>query len=403
MNLWQRHQRRRQLKHYHRDLASWKAKYDGFQNMLSLVRDFRGFETAAILLHEGEAAICRVASASLIQDVRGRGHYEGGSAGFSIPISSFDGRSVRFHVGATHGHYVTAPPVATAIDSGDLWVTNSRVVFQGHKQTRECDFAKLIGYAHSPSHGSTTFSVSNRQNPITISYGSALYSWFDLRLELALAIYRGATDQLTAQVEGDINSLMQSKPVPPAGMDVESTATIPKFTGISGAQGGKPIQPATPVAAPARMAGATGTPNIAPTFAHMVESASKSAQVSLKTVQTWRAWAPGKGRQDLHIAIQAVEVAAHDVLSLASSGAPDVRTPIDQARLALGAIQGTVSVATKEIEAIHIIREVAIGAGASQVIQSCSTTETGLRASIAEMEDGIHKLKRYMDTNLAGG
>ena len=36
-------------------------------------------------------------------------------------------------------------PTPTAIDTGTVFITNKRVVFEGPRQTRECDFAKLIG------------------------------------------------------------------------------------------------------------------------------------------------------------------------------------------------------------------------------------------------------------------
>jgi len=55
-----------------------------------------------------------------------------------------------------------------------VFITNQRVIFQGSKQTRECAFAKLIGFEHDDATGSTTFSVSNRQKPTTIHYGPDL-------------------------------------------------------------------------------------------------------------------------------------------------------------------------------------------------------------------------------------
>lgn len=108
-------------------------------------------------------------------------------------------------------------PTPTAIDTGTVFVTNQRVIFQGAKQTRECAFAKLIGFQHSDD-GSTTFSVSNRQKPTTIHYGPSISGWFDFRLDLALAHFRGTVGDLVAQLQADLAQLDAERPMAPAGV-----------------------------------------------------------------------------------------------------------------------------------------------------------------------------------------
>ena len=210
--IWTEHKANREAEKYQRALAEWEVEQQSYVSMVQFVRNFRGFETSEILLGPGELAICKVDSASLIQDVRGRGHFEAKSAGLSVPVASVRGRSVRFRVGATRGHFAAAPAVATAVDTGRLWITNKRVLFQGSKQTRECAFAKLIGYEQSDADGSATFSVTNRQQPMTVLYGSDLAAWFDLRLELALALFRGTTDQLLIQLQSDLAAVEGRRP-----------------------------------------------------------------------------------------------------------------------------------------------------------------------------------------------
>ncbi len=92
---------------------------------------------------------------------------------------------MRYRVGATRGHYVQGTPHPTAIDTGTVFVTNHRVIFQGANQTRECTFDKLLGVQHSDEDGITVLSVSNRQKPTTIHYGPRIAGWFDFRLDLA--------------------------------------------------------------------------------------------------------------------------------------------------------------------------------------------------------------------------
>jgi hypothetical protein len=136
------------------------------------------------------------------------------------PLVDSDRRSrrhqLRFRVGASRGHYARAAPVATAIDTGTVFITNQRVIFQGTKQTRECLFAKLIGYQNLPD-GSTVLSVSNRQKPPVIHYGTKIAEWFDFRLELALAHYRGTVASLLDQLHQQQEQLVQARPAPPVG------------------------------------------------------------------------------------------------------------------------------------------------------------------------------------------
>ncbi len=153
------------------------------------------------MLKSGEGIFLQVTGAALIEDRRGAGHYQGRSSGVSIPI----GLGVRYRVeaGATT---VQGTPSPTAIDTGTMYVTNMRVIFQGSKQTRECAFAKLIGFQHSKD-GSTTFSVSNRQKPTTIRYGPKRSGSVDFRLDLALAHFRGTVNQMANQLQVELDQL----------------------------------------------------------------------------------------------------------------------------------------------------------------------------------------------------
>jgi hypothetical protein len=58
--------------------------------------------------------------------------------------------------------------------------------------------------------------VSNRQKPTCIHYGASLSDWFDFRLDLAIAHYRGAVDTMTTELKADLAALDADMPVPPA-------------------------------------------------------------------------------------------------------------------------------------------------------------------------------------------
>jgi hypothetical protein len=187
-------------------LATWQLQRDGYAELLSVASGFKGSAAADIMLSAGEALFYRLTGVALVEERQKKGHYEGVSTGFSIPVGSARGRSVRYRVGANRGHYEQGAPAPTAIDTGTAYITNKRVIVQGGNQTRECAFAKLIGFQHSADDGSTTFSVSNRQKPTTIHYGPDVAASFHFRLDLALAHFRGAVAEFVDQIQGDLAS-----------------------------------------------------------------------------------------------------------------------------------------------------------------------------------------------------
>lgn len=203
----------------HAAAVQWQSQRDAYAKLVEIASEFTGNPEAEIMLKTGESVFYKVTGASLVEERSGGGHWQGRSQGVSVPIGSIGGRSVRYRVGATRGHYVQAPPVPTAIDTGTVYVTNRRVIFQGTKQTRECSFDKLIGFDHTDAKGSTTFSVSNRQKPVTVHYGASISGPFDFRLDLALAHYRGTVDQFVQQIRDEL-----------AQVDAQRHTTIPQPT-----------------------------------------------------------------------------------------------------------------------------------------------------------------------------
>ncbi len=218
--MFEGHRAKKAEQAYQQELTQWQAERDGYARYLELAEKFNGSMDAEIMLGQDEALFYYVTGASLIEDRRGRGTYKGASHGVSIPIGNVHGHSVRYRVGQTRGHYEQGTPTPTAIDTGTVFITNKRVIFQGAKQTRECLFAKLIGFEHSDSEGSTTFSVSNRQKPTTIHYGPGLSANFDFRLDLALAHYQNTVADLVAEVQGDLAKIDAQRPTAPAGLPV---------------------------------------------------------------------------------------------------------------------------------------------------------------------------------------
>lgn len=218
------HRAKKAAKEYEKALSTWQADRDAHVQLIDVAEHFEGTGAENILLQPGEAVFYQVAGAGLIEERRGPGHYEGRSQGVSLPIATIGGRSVRYRAGANKGHFVQGDPTPTAIDTGTVFITNQRVIFQGGNQTRECAFANLIGLVHDDAGGSTTFSVSNRQKPTTVHYGRGISGAFDFRCDLALAHFRGTVDAFVADLKKELDELDKHRPPEPADVRPEPSS-----------------------------------------------------------------------------------------------------------------------------------------------------------------------------------
>ena len=213
--MWKRRRERKALEAQQRAYDAWEHERDEAAALVEAASTFEGTTTNELMLKGNERVFLIVEGASLIEDRRGAGHWEGRSSGFSVPVASIGGRSIRYHVGQSRGHYVQGAPVPTAIDHGKAFITDQRVVFMGGKQTRECAYAKLLGVEHE-SGGVTVFSVSNRQKATVIACGSEAAGTFVFRLDLALAHYRNTLPAFISQLESDLKAVEQRQPPDPA-------------------------------------------------------------------------------------------------------------------------------------------------------------------------------------------
>jgi hypothetical protein len=218
---------------------NWQAERNEYAGLLHTAMTFRGTGANDLMLAPGEVVFYKVTGTSLVEDRRGAGHYQGHSAGFSVPLASIGGHAVRYRVGASKGHYVQGAMKPTAIDTGTVYITNKRVIFQGSRQTRECAFAKLIGFRHDPAQGSTTLSVSNRQKPTTIHYGPKLSGSFDFRLDLALAHFKGTVDQLVRQLQDELARIDGGRPAGAAKAIAEPASPREAFARWAKGPGGQ--------------------------------------------------------------------------------------------------------------------------------------------------------------------
>jgi hypothetical protein len=115
----------------------------------NLIRIARGEDSAdrswPLVMRRHERLVSTIQECGLFEPRRGAGHWQGGSAGVSVPTGI---SGVRLRFGKTRGTYVEGEEKPTVIDTGNASITTERVVFQGGKYTREWEFSKLIGIVH---------------------------------------------------------------------------------------------------------------------------------------------------------------------------------------------------------------------------------------------------------------
>jgi hypothetical protein len=209
--MFEKHKEKKAEKEYESELAVWQSQHDELTAVLQAAKTRQGYEDSDLVLKTGESIFGTVAKASLIEERRGPGQYTGGSAGVSIPIGSVGGRSVRYRVGATRGHYVEGTPHPEAVDQGVLVMTNQRAVWVGSNKTIECLFPKLVNA--TVGNGELALSVSNREKVTRVHYGPQLDAWVHLRLTLALSVFRGDADKFAEQIQEQLNELEAKRPV----------------------------------------------------------------------------------------------------------------------------------------------------------------------------------------------
>ena len=191
-------------------LEAWGEQVHELQYLLEIAQGQNRPSYDNLILKPGEAGVFRVSGVGLIEERKGAGHWQGASQGISFPIGKVAGRPVRYRVGETRGHYVSGPPVPTAVDEGVMTITTQRIVYQGAAKTAECPYVKLLGIQHAP--GVITISVSNRQRPTVLHFGAGLDAEVSNCLSVAMSIFNGEADQAAAQLQSQIAELQTSKP-----------------------------------------------------------------------------------------------------------------------------------------------------------------------------------------------
>jgi len=200
---------------YQQALNRWNIEVEHAASAVALVSSLQPGETSSgLMVGADESVIGWISGASLIEIRSSGGHYEGGSSGFSIPVGSVGGRSVRYRVGRSSGHYVAGTPSPQAVDVGTFYVTDRRLVFVGRKGTRECLLSKTVSMDRSRA-GEIIIGVSNRQKNTEVAYGKQHDDVMSFWLDTALARFHGKGDEFLENLRHALADVQSEKPIEP--------------------------------------------------------------------------------------------------------------------------------------------------------------------------------------------
>ncbi len=156
-----------------------------------------------------------VASASLAEWKKERGHYEGGGGIRGVSVRVPGTKTMRaYYGGLSQRQYVPGAEGWQVTDSGTAVVTNKRVVFRGASKNVEWAFAKLVGADIDENSSAIVLQVSNRQRSHVLTFYDL--EMFVMVFEAAIARFQGRPAPTLAPLELPGSTPPPRLPPPPS-------------------------------------------------------------------------------------------------------------------------------------------------------------------------------------------
>lgn len=198
------------------DLAVWQAVDTELSQFVQEVDEaLPAVGPPGITLAAGEHLVAQFDQVGLMEPHRGRGTYQGGYAGVSLPsVGGF-----RPRIGATKGHYVAGPEVQQVVDHGPVVITTQRIVFTGSLHAMTWPLAKLLGVQAAQGSPTTTMlPVEGREKVDSLVSDVAHADELRFRIHLAQAHHGGpaAVAAFKASLQDQLARHHASMPAAPA-------------------------------------------------------------------------------------------------------------------------------------------------------------------------------------------
>ena len=129
---------------------------------------------------------------------RSAGQYVGSSQGFSIPVVA----GIRYRVGAQRGTFIPGEEIRVYKDTGQVYLTTDRIIFNGSANTAEWRFDKWVGAGASPDGGEFIFHVSNRKKSSGLLFEKDIGEEFNRFLAFALIYVNDGLERVKKEISG---------------------------------------------------------------------------------------------------------------------------------------------------------------------------------------------------------
>jgi len=198
-------------KHVESRHEQWESNFAALQDEENYFKNFQGEADSGGILLKADEILFGDFPCGLVGERPGETKYVGSHSGFSVPIGSLGGRSIRYNFGSSRGHVVRSAPVEAIVDNGRLLITNQRITFVGAKQSRDNELKKVVGLTH-PFRNRLSISSSNRQSITTLNYSASIAESVNRAVLLATAVFQGTRKELCDSITSEIKAQITLEP-----------------------------------------------------------------------------------------------------------------------------------------------------------------------------------------------
>ena len=187
----------REVDRLHKEWSEDVATLAKLKAAFIAVQDGEDAESHNMIKKDGEFVIW-AGEGQFHEAGRTAGQYVGSSQGFSIPVVA----GIRYRVGAQRGTFIPGEEIQVYKDTGQVYLTTDRLVFNGLTNTAEWKFDKWIGAGASPDGGDFIFHVSNRKKSSGILFDKDVGEEFNRFLAFALIHVNDGLDRVMKEIKG---------------------------------------------------------------------------------------------------------------------------------------------------------------------------------------------------------
>ena len=187
----------REVERLHKEWSEDVATLAKLKAAFIAVQDGEDAESHNMIKKDGEFVIW-AGEGQFHEAGRTAGQFVGSSQGFSIPVVA----GIRYRVGAQRGTFIPGEEIQVYKDTGQVYLTTDRLVFNGLTNTAEWKFDKWIGAGASPDGGDFIFHVSNRKKSSGILFDKDVGEEFNRFLAFALIHVNDGLDRVMKEIKG---------------------------------------------------------------------------------------------------------------------------------------------------------------------------------------------------------